>query len=50
MIVVAGKEAVDTWHQLEVVMRVWRQTERCCEQVGPFIFTAARSGLRQLTL
>jgi PIN like domain len=50
MIVLAGKEAVDTWHQLEVIMCVWRQVERCCEHPGPFIYTATRSGLREVTL
>jgi hypothetical protein len=50
MIVLTSREATDTWHQLEVVMSVWRQIERCHEQAGPFIYTAARSGLRAVSL
>jgi hypothetical protein len=50
MIVLSSREAIDTWHQLEVVMSVWRQIERCCEQPGPYIYTATRSGLRAVNL
>jgi hypothetical protein len=50
MIVLASREATDTWHQLEVVMSVWRRIERCHEQAGPFIYTATRSGLRTVRL
>src|SRR6266540_3715274 len=50
MIVLSSREAVDTWHQLEVVMCAWRQIDRCCDQAGPFIYSATRSGLRAVGL
>lgn len=46
MVAFAGKEAGDTWHQLEVLMSQWRSIERLLDEPGPFIYSATRSKLR----
>jgi hypothetical protein len=48
MIVLTGPDAVDTWHQLEVVLCRWRDIEACAEQPGPFIYAATRTTLRSI--
>lgn len=50
MIALAGSEAVDTWHQLEVLMLQWRSMERCLSDPGPFIYSATRAALRSVSL
>ena len=50
MVALAGNEAGDTWHQLEVVMCQWRQIESLVSQPGPFIYTATRTALRPVAL
>lgn len=50
VVALAGKEAVDTWHQLEVLMSQWRRLEACLEEPAPFIYTATRTALRPVAL
>jgi len=50
MVTLAGKEAIGTWSQLEVVMCRWRAIEALLEQPGPFIYSATRTGLRPVEL
>jgi hypothetical protein len=50
MVVLAADEAVDTWHQLEVLMCQWRNVEALLEQPGPFIYTITRTSLRVVPL
>jgi len=50
MIALAGKEAKNTWLQLEIVMNQWRAIERRLEQPGPFIYTATRTTLQPVDL
>jgi len=44
MITLAGREAVNTFDQLEVLMCNWRAIERKLAEPGPFIYTATRTG------
>jgi hypothetical protein len=50
MVVLTGADAVDTWHQLEVVLCRWRDIEACLNQPGPFIYTATRTTLHEIPL
>lgn len=50
MIALAGKEAGDTWHQLEILMTQWRAIARQAAEPGPFICTATRTALRSIDL
>lgn len=50
MVTLTGKEAVDTWSQLEVVMSSWRSIEGLLDLPGPFIYTATRTSLRAVNL
>ena len=50
MVALAAEEAVDTWHQLEVLMCQWRNVEALLEQPGPFIYTITRTRLRLVPL
>jgi hypothetical protein len=50
MIALSGEDAKNTWGQLELFMRYWRQIEAATEQPGPFIYLASRSRLRPLDL
>jgi len=50
MIALAGREAVDIWHQLEVFMAQWRTIERLTHEPGPFIYSVTRTALRQTDL
>ena len=50
MIALGGTEARGTWHQLEVLLTQWRAIERVAADNGPLIFSALRSGLRQVPL
>lgn len=50
MVALAGKEAVGTWDQLELLMCQWRAIEDCLSLLGPFIYTATRTTLRPVSL
>jgi len=50
MVALAGEDAGNTWGQLEVVMRRWRQIEELREQAGPFIYRASRTVWRPVDL
>jgi hypothetical protein len=50
MVTLAGKEAVGTWNQLEVLLRRWRDVEALLGREGPFIYSATRSQLREVSL
>lgn len=50
MVALSGKEAVDTWSQLEVLMSNWRAIEGLLSDPGPFIYTATRTSLRLVDL
>jgi hypothetical protein len=50
MVALAGTETVGTWAQLEVLCCQWRAIERLLEQAGPFIYSAARTALRPVSL
>lgn len=50
MVALAGREAIGTWAQLEVLMRQWRNIDALATQAGPFIYSATRSSLRRLAL
>jgi hypothetical protein len=44
MVTLAGKEAVGTFQQLEVLMCNWRAIEAKLQETGPFIYAATRTG------
>jgi hypothetical protein len=44
MVTLGGQEAGNTFDQLQVLMCNWRAIERKLAQVGPFIYTATRTG------
>jgi hypothetical protein len=44
MVTLAGREAGNTFDQLEVLMCNWRAIERKLTEAGPFIYTATRTG------
>jgi hypothetical protein len=50
MVALAGKEALGTWQQLEVLFSQWRAIEPLAARPGPFIWSATRSGLRRVAL
>ena len=50
MVALTGKEALNTWLQLEIVFSQWRRIERLAGDDGPFIWAATRSGLRRVPL
>jgi hypothetical protein len=50
MVALAGPEARNTWMQLEVVMSQWRRIESCCDEEGPFIYSATRTTFRPIEL
>jgi hypothetical protein len=50
MVALAGREATNTWAQLEIVMNRWRSIEDLLEVPGPFIYTATRTTLRKVDL
>ncbi len=50
MVALAGRDAADTWHQLEVFMAQWRAIERLTHEPGPFIYSLTRTALRAVDL
>jgi|HubBroStandDraft_2_1064218.scaffolds.fasta_scaffold300401_2 hypothetical protein len=44
LIALAGRDAKDTFHQLEVLMSNWRRIEEKLAEDGPFIYNASRTG------
>lgn len=50
MVALGGDDARDTWRQMEVIFRNWRNLEQLVDEQGPFIEVATRSGLRRLSL
>jgi hypothetical protein len=50
MVVLAGRTAVGTWAQLEVLMSQWRAIERSLSETGPFIYSATRTTFRRIDL
>lgn len=50
MVALSGKDARNTWEQLEVVMINWRRFEDVVDKPGPFIWRATRSGLGHVSL
>lgn len=50
MVALSGREAINTWAQLELVMTQWRAIEAATDEAGPFIYAATRSRLRPIDL
>jgi len=50
MVVLVGREAVDTFQQLEVLMCQWRKVTGLLPRPGPFIFTATRASFNEVPL
>ncbi|HTW14955.1 MAG TPA: hypothetical protein VMF51_07490 [Nocardioides sp.] len=50
MVALAGEDGRNTWGQLELFMRYWRQIEEAASRPGPFIYLASRSRMRLLDL
>jgi PIN like domain len=50
MVVLAGPEAVDTFHQLEALMCQWRKVYALLDQPGPLIYTVTRTTFRPVQL
>lgn len=50
MITLTGRDAVDTFHQLESLMCHWRRIERLLPRSGPFIFGVTRTSFREIPL
>lgn len=50
MVALSGREAVNRWDQLEVLMCQWRRIEALVDRPGPFIERATRTGLSSVRL
>lgn len=50
MVTLAGREAIGTWAQLEVLLCQWRTIEDRLVEPGPFIYSATRTRLRSIPL
>lgn len=51
MVALAGRDATNTWSQLELCMTQWRAIEVLTHQNGPFIYTVTRTApLRAIDL
>jgi hypothetical protein len=50
MVALSGEDGRNTWGQLELFMRYWRQIEEVASRPGPFIYLASRSRMRLLDL
>lgn len=43
MVALAGRDAIGTWNQLEVLMVNWRRIEAFADEPGPFIYSVTRT-------
>jgi hypothetical protein len=50
MVALSGKEAIDTWAQLEIVMTQWRAIEAALQEPAPLIYAATRTRMRPVDL
>lgn len=50
LFVLSARESLDTWGQLEVLMRRWQDIERLSAEDGPLVISLGRSGLTRLTV
>jgi hypothetical protein len=50
MVVLAGDEARDTFHQLEILMCQWRRILPLCDEGGPLICVVTRTSFRLLAI
>jgi hypothetical protein len=50
MVALAGREAIGSWDQLEILMCQWRKIEALAGEPGPFIHRATRSTLSAVSL
>ncbi|WP_165036822.1 hypothetical protein [Candidatus Protofrankia californiensis] len=50
MVALSGKDAGNTFNQLEILMCQWRAIEILPNATGPFIYTATRTSLRSIDL
>lgn len=50
MVALAGKDALGTWRQLEVLFCQWRAIEPLADAPGPFIWSATRTAMRSVDL
>lgn len=50
MVTLSGAEARSTWAQLEIIMSRWRDIEAPLDEPGPFIYSATRTRLREISL
>lgn len=50
MVALSGKEAANTFKQLELLMIQWRHIEEAFDEEGPFIYSASRTTLRRVNL
>ena len=50
IVALAGPETVGTWAQLETLCCQWRAIERRLGDAGPFIYSATRTALRQVSV
>jgi hypothetical protein len=50
MITLTGREAADTFHQLESLMCQWRKIELLLARPGPFIFAVTRTSFKEIPL
>jgi len=47
MVTLSRRDAISTWNQLEILMTQWRQIESLLDQLGPFIYPATRTSIRE---
>jgi PIN domain-containing protein len=50
MVALAGREAIGTWAQLEVLLTQWRRIEALLGEPGPFIYSATRTTFKPVDL
>jgi len=50
MVALAANDALGTWQQLEVLMCQWRAIETLLDRDGPFVCTASRTALSEVSL
>jgi uncharacterized protein with PIN domain len=48
MVTLVSREAVDTFHQLEVIMCQWRRIEESLTRPGPFIVAVSRTSFKDV--